>query len=64
MSVSFIRNPFVSDSRISVCSPANSLLNLMVIVSLLMLVMTPSSGNVSCLIVFPMSFSRWSVRVM
>ncbi len=61
---SLIRNPSVSDSRISVCSPAKSLLNLMVIVSLLILVMTPSSGNVSCLIVLPMSFSRWSVMVM
>ena len=59
-----IRNPSVSDSMIVVCSPAKSLLNLMVIVSLLMLVMTPSSGKVSCLIVFPSRSSRWSVRVM
>jgi len=61
---SFIRNPSVSDSWMVVCSPAKSLLNLMVIVSLLMLVMIPSSGKVSCLIVLPMSFSRWSVMVM
>lgn len=54
----------MSDSRISVCSAAKSLLNLMVIVSLLILVMIPSSGNNSCLIVLPMSFSRWSVMVM
>ena len=61
---SIISNPSVSDSSIVVCSPAKSLLNLMVIVSLSMLVMTPSSGKVSCLTVLPRSFSKWSVRVM